>query len=207
MIRNIVFDMGKVLMTYDPMVPCLRHAGSIEEARAVYEALFMAKEWEEKLDGCFINEAEMLKIAQSRLPTPELQKLCADTFADYHVDALEPIPGMEEIVEMLKRRGFGLYVLSNVGERIDKFKARLPGYGSFDGFLFSGEEKMIKPDPEIFRLLCRRFGLKPEECLFVDDRKKNTDAAAAVGMAGYLFENMDAAALKTYLEGLPEVQK
>ena len=206
MIRNIVFDMGGVLLDYHPMTTCLRHAATAEDAQIIYDTLFMAPEWEEKLDGCYITEAEMLEIAQDRLSTPELKALCADIFEDYHMDALSPMKGMEEIIRSLHERGFRLFVLSNVGERIHQFKHKIPAYELFAGSLFSGEEKLLKPDPAIFHRLYEKFSLKPEECLFVDDRPVNTAAAESAGMAGYVLADADTAALKRFLEGLLAVE-
>ena len=172
----------------------------------IYDALFMATEWEKKLDGCFITEAEMLEIAQSRLATAELKELCARIFEDYHTDALSPMEGMEEILRVLDKRGFRLFVLSNVGERIHQFKHKIPAYELFDGSLFSGEEKLLKPDPAIFHRLYEKFSLKPEECLFVDDRPINTAAGESAGMAGYVLADADTAALNDFLEKLPTVK-
>ena len=203
MIRNIVFDMGNVLLKYHPMTACLRHAQNEADAKAVFEALFMAKEWEEKLDGCFITEAEMLEIAQSRLESPEQKTLCAEIFEDFHTDALTPVEGMEEVLSRLKDRGFGLYLLSNVGERIYQFRRKIPCHDRFDGFLFSGEEHLLKPDPAIFERFCERFGVAAAECLFVDDRSQNIEAAVSVGMEGYLFEAFPVEALKKFVEALP----
>ena len=204
MLRNLVFDMGNVLMEYHPLLPCLRHAQNEEDARAILEALFRAPEWEEKLDACLISEPEMLKIAQDRLPTPELGEVCARVFADYHEDSLFPVAGMDALLRSLHRRGFHLYLLSNVGERIHQYKHRLPGYDLFDGLLFSGDEYIKKPDPAIFRLLLERFGLKAEESLFVDDRKINLDAALSLGMEAYEFLDYDLPSLDAFLKKLPD---
>ena len=61
----------------------------------------------------------------------------------------------------------------------------------FDGFLISAEEKLVKPDPAIFRRLCEKFGLLASECLFIDDLQENVDAAVRLGFHGYRFEGTE----------------
>ena len=57
----------------------------------------------------------------------------------------------------------------------------------FDAMVFSNLEGIKKPDPRIFRLAAKRLAVNPEECLFIDDKKKNVDAARMVGMKAFLF--------------------
>lgn len=202
MIRNIVFDMGNVLLDYDSLIPCLKQAPTEADAKAVRSALFKAPEWEEKLDGCLISEDEMLEIAQSRLQTQALKNLAAQIFSNFHEYALTPKPGMDAVIETLYRRGFGLYLLSNVGERFFSYQHLIPYVDLFDGLLTSGEEKLLKPDPALYHRLCEKFGLNAGECLFIDDRQRNIDGALAAGMQGYLFADGDAKRLAAYLDGL-----
>lgn len=202
MIRNIVFDMGNVLLDFDSLLPCLKQAPTEADAKAVHRALFKAPEWEEKLDGCLISESEMLEIAQSQLQTQALKDLAAQIFSNFHEYALIPKPGMDAVIETLHRRGFGLYLLSNVGERFFSYQHLIPHVELFDGLLTSGEEKLLKPDPALYHRLCERFGLNAGECLFIDDRQANIDGALAVGMQGYLFADGDAARLAAYLDEL-----
>lgn len=204
MIRNVVFDMGNVLLEYRPITACLRHAGNPSDAQAILEALFMAPEWEHKLDGCFITEAEMLEIAHHRLPTQELRELCTRVFEDFHEDALTPMAGMDKIIEELHERGFRLFLLSNVGERFYSYKHKLPRGDLFDGMLLSGEEKLLKPDPAIYHRILEKFSLQAQECLFVDDWQVNVDAAISTGMAGYVFLGSEREALSAYLDGLED---
>jgi HAD superfamily hydrolase (TIGR01509 family) len=70
----------------------------------------------------------------------------------------------------------------------------------FRGIVVSGEEKLIKPEPEIYRLLCSRYGVAAEACVFVDDSLKNVEGARAAGMHGLLF--MSPEQLRVELRGL-----
>ncbi len=203
MIRSIVFDMGGVLLSYDPLITCRRLASTPQDAQLIYETLFSAPEWENELDGGLFPEEEMLRIAQDRLATQAQKDLAARAYAQYHQDSLFPLPGMEAVVSLAHDKGFGLYLLTNAGARIYQYIQRLPGYPLFDGFLISSEEKLLKPSAAIYRRLCEKFSLIPEECLFVDDRQVNIDGAKAFGLEGYCFADGDVDRLAAFLKALP----
>jgi 2-haloacid dehalogenase len=109
-----------------------------------------------------------------------------------------PIDGTGEVLDELQAAGVPTYVLSNASaETWPHAVERFPFLGSFDGVLLSGEVGVAKPDPEIFDELCRRFGLRPEATIFIDDKAANVDAARALGFAGHHFS--DAAGLRAEL--------
>ena len=203
MIRNVIFDMGDVLMDYRPMNTCLRLADSPEDAQIICRALFQAPEWAQKLDRGLIAEEEMLALCLSRLATLAQKEAAARVFAEYHLDTLNPMPGMEPLLEATRKRGFRLYLLSNVGTRVHRFLHKVPGVNSFDGFLFSYQVKQIKPGPDIYRCFLEKFSLRARECLFVDDVQANVDGAVNLGLQGYCFEGGDVERLKEFLAKLP----
>lgn len=202
MIRNIVFDMGKVLLEYDPYQACLRHARDIEKAKKLEWAIFDHPDWQGKIDSGLLYEDEYLLDVQDRLETQELKELAAEVLGDWWLDSLFPKSGMRQLIEALLEKGFRLYVLSNCGYRFRDFEYKIPCAERFSGMLVSAEEKMLKPDAVIFRRLCDKFSLQMDECLFVDDLQKNVDGAIAAGMQGYCFADGDVEKLRSYLEGL-----
>ena len=111
------------------------------------------------------------------------------------------IDGTVEVLDELQAAGVPTYVLSNASAETWPFAVdRFPFLGRFDGVLLSGEVGVAKPDPEIFDELCRRFGLRPESTIFIDDKAVNVDAARALGFAGHHFTG--AAGLRRELVGL-----
>ena len=200
MIRNIVFDMGKVLLDYDPLQACLRHAGDQEKAALLKAAIFDHPDWQAKIDTGLLYDDEYLLDVQDRLETSELKALAQDIMNDWWMDSLFPIRGMRQVIERLLEKGVRLYVLSNCGYFFHKFSYKIPHVEKFSGSLVSAEEQLVKPDPKIFARLCQKFDLKAEECVFVDDLQKNVDAAVACGMQGYCFAHGDADRLMDWLE-------
>lgn len=202
MIRNIVFDMGRVLLDYDPYLPCLRHAQNAEDAAIVHRAIFADPSWAPMIDGGVMTEEEYLVQAQTRLETERLKALAADVMSDWWLDGLYPKSQMDKVISGLLEKGYRLYILSNCGTRFHDFSYKIPQYERFSGVLVSAEEHMLKPNAEIYERLCAKFDLRPEECLFVDDLPQNVEGAKAVGMAGYCYADGDVNRLKAFLDTL-----
>lgn len=200
MIRNIVFDMGMVLMDYHPMAACRAAAPDEESARLVFNALFAHPEWL-KLDDNTIEQDELGRRAMARLPEDGLRALVPKLLGELPENVLSPIPEMTELADELIRGGLRVYLLSNAGLVFSRRREIVPNLDRFHGVLFSADEGLVKPDPAIYRLLTARYGLRPEECLFVDDKEENVQAARALGWAGFQFLG-DVAALRATLTAM-----
>ncbi len=96
-------------------------------------------------------------------------------------------PGMEELIRRLKQAGYGIYLLSNTGQRYYEFRKNIPALRWFDGEFISADWKLLKPEPEIYRAFCQYFHLVPAQCLFVDDLAQNVYGAQRAGMKGVVF--------------------
>ena len=145
MIRNLVFDMGNVLVYYDSLRAVRNFVKDEDQVQAVNTSVFVSPEWL-MLDMGVISEDEALRRMQSRLKTDgerEAAGLCWDTWHEY---CMWPVPGMEELVTYLKGEGYGLYLCSNASLRMLKcYEDVIPGIRLFDGVLFSAEVKCVKP--------------------------------------------------------------
>ena len=202
MIRNIVFDMGGVLLDGTHMMTCMRYAKDHQKARTLAEAIFEHPSWGPIVDGGVMNESEYLVEVQKRLPTDELKQMATGVLSDWWLDTLWPMKGMGVLIEELLDKGYHLYVLSNISTAFYKFQYKIPHIERFDGVLVSAEEHLIKPDPAIYHRLFEKFGLKAEECFFVDDRQVNIDSALSVGMQGHCFADGDVNRLRDHLNQL-----
>lgn len=100
----------------------------------------------------------------------------------------EEISWTRELIKELKAAGYGLYVLSNMSREFIEFLRRFEVYSYFDGEVISCEEHVVKPEKRIFEILLSRYGLVPDETLFVDDRKGNVEAAESMGIHAFLFD-------------------
>lgn len=188
MIRNIVFDMGKVLVDYVADAVCRHYMTDEQEIRDVCTSVFISPEWV-LLDMGVILEDEALRRMQDRLDTEHAREMAALCFWHWHEYNMWTMDGMEELIHRLHNAGYGIYLCSNASVRLlECYQALLPGIDCFDGILFSAEEKCIKPQKEIYERLFTRYQLNPEECYFIDDQAVNIQAAERCGMKGYVYD-------------------
>ena len=192
MIRNILFDMGNVLLRFDRQVFLDRLDVTEEDKQLLLREVFLSKEWVE-MDRGTLREETAEPIMCSRLPV-HLHEAVHELASCWDQPIL-PMEGMEQLVRELKQAGYGIWLLSNASVRQHAYWPRVPGSALFDGTLISADEGVMKPQPEIYRLCLERFGLKAEECFFIDDVPANIEGAAAGGISGTVFHG-DAARLR-----------
>ena len=199
MIKNIVFDMGNVLVKYDAAPVCRQFIEDQEDLERVRTAVFISPEWT-LMDMGVLTDEQALRQICSRLPQ-RLHEAAALCLQHWHVYNMWPIKEMDSLIRDLKARGFGIYVCSNAAIRlVDVYQDLFPAVECFDGLLFSAEVKCIKPQKEMYQHLFDRFQLKPEECFFIDDLPMNIEGARACGMDGYCFADGDVKKLKEVLD-------
>ena len=185
MIRNIVFDMGNVLITFDPALFMTREGiTDPEDRRIIMNELFLSLEWAQ-MDSGVLQEETAAPTILKRLP--EHLRDAAERLLFHWADGRESIPGMESLVRRLKERGYGLYLLSNASRAQHAYWPLYPVSRYFDGKMISCDVHCVKPDPAIYRLFTDRFSLQPEECVFVDDSTANVAAAVHSGWQGIVF--------------------
>ena len=195
MIRHLIYDFGAVLVDWDPRRLYVPYFG--DEARADWFLTEICPyEWNAQVDA----GRSPKEVTEERVALfPEWEKeirLYFDRWIDMMGDG---IPGMEALVRDYKARGYGAWGLTNWSwETFPLIRDRYPVFGLLDGFVVSGKEKTVKPGPRIYRILLERYGLRAEECIFIDDNPRNTAGAEAVGIRGLVFQ--DAAQLRRDLD-------
>lgn len=194
MIKNIVFDMGKVLLSYTPQEYIKTITDDEIIGAAVIKELFNGKEWV-GLDAGTITEEDAIKQVSQRIP--QYAEYVQKAMDNWH-STLIPMPGMPEIVQKLKKKNYKIYLLSNTSLRFFMFKEKVEMLNCFDGFIVSAQEKLMKPDKAIFDCLCNRYSLNCGECLFIDDLQVNVEGAINAGLQAHLFTG--AQELSGYLE-------
>ena len=185
MIRNIVFDMGNVVIRFDP-VYFLDRAGIMdpEDRKLVLNELFHSVEWAQMDAGDLTEEtAEPLILPRF----PERLRETVRTLLYSWAYPRDMVPGMEDLIRRLKEAGYGIWLLSNASVAQHDYWPRFPVSRLFDGKLISCDVKVVKPCHKIYRLFTEKFSLNPEECVFIDDSAANAAGAVACGWKGIVF--------------------
>jgi putative hydrolase of the HAD superfamily len=181
MIRNIIFDLGNVLISFVPS-EYLKKKHLPENIRnTIMNDIFHSDEWK-MLDNGDITVAEA--IAAISLKTSLKREEIALVF-NFRTDIMFPLDDNVRLLPALKKHGFSLYYLSNFP--LDIFEEIKNGYyffKYFDGGIISAQVRLSKPDERIFRHILDLYSLSPEECLYIDDIEINSSAAARTGMQG-----------------------
>lgn len=205
MIKNIVFDMGMVLVKYDSMRACRHFIKDEAEQKEVCTAVFQSPEWI-YLDMGLITEEDALKKMCARVPD-RLHDAVGLCLGEWHKHCMWPNRDIEPLIRYLKNRDYGLYVCSNASLRLlSCYRDVIPAEEIFDGFLFSAEVKCIKPQKEMYEHFFNRFSLNPEECFFIDDLQLNIEGGKRCGMDGYCFADGDVERLRKVLEQLNSIE-
>lgn len=184
LIRNIVFDMGNVLIRYDAAA-YVQNTGLPEpDQRLLLENLFRSYEWMQLDRGTLTDEAALASVCR-RLP-PHLHQIAQQLLENWHQD-IPPLPEMELLAQKLKEAGYSLYLLSNTSAKYHYFRKNIPALNYFDGEFISADWHLLKPEVEIYRAFCHHFSLVPAQCFFIDDVAANIEGAMRAGMRGFVY--------------------
>jgi 2-haloacid dehalogenase len=199
-IRHIVFDIGKVLIHYDPEIPFRRLIPDAEKRRHFF-AEICTHDWNIEQDrGRTWEEAEALLIATY----PDEAESIRAFRRHWHEMVSHAYEDSVAIMEGLIEAGWDVTMLTNfAADTFAEAKKRFPFLNRPRGVTVSGEAKLIKPDRAIYELHARSFGLDPTATLFIDDSPKNVEGAQEAGWQAVLFT--DAKTLRTDLQrfGIP----
>ncbi|MCR5686188.1 MAG: HAD family phosphatase [Lachnospiraceae bacterium] len=188
MIKNIVFDIGNVLAAF---------------------------RWKEYIAELGFDDSTCARVAQATTLSPMWREVDRNVMPlnDIIEACIKSDPGIEREIrlffedrrrlvmeydyasswmEELKKRGYKIYLLSNYSQdHFQYISSKFSFFGLEDGRLLSCEVKLLKPDRRIYEALFERYGLDPEECVFLDDSPENIKGATDAGMKGIVFENYD----------------
>ena len=189
--ENIIFDVGKVLVKFE-WEKYLDSFGFPKEKRdKIAKAVFESETWNERDRS---SEDEQYYVDKMIKDAPEY----ADDIREVMRRSGETIERMdyaETWVRYLKDKGYHVYILSNYATyTLEKTEEELTFLKYVDGAVFSCQVKQIKPEPDIYQTLIKRYDLDPQKSVFLDDRKENCEAARKQGIHAIQFESFKQAA-------------
>lgn len=194
-IKNIVFDMGNILISFDT-VKILKSKGleSEDDISLFHDKIFRSDVWQD-YDRGTVDKSAFLPIIKN-LP-PRLSALADEMILQkiFALDNMPPIEAMCELVQKVYDKGYKIYLLSNAGQDFYVYSKGIPALDYFTGTFVSSDYHLLKPEKEIYEKFLEKFSLNAAECLFIDDMQRNIDGAAQCGIDGICFnaskENID----------------
>ena len=183
MIKNIIFDLGNVIINYNQKKIINNFTEKEEEIKYIYDEIFHAPEWT-LMDLGDITNDEAIEIINKRNEF-KYEKLTQEFLHEWHKK--QPINrDIVEIAKILKNNGYNLFVLSNMANQTYEYFKNDEFFSLCTGIVISAHEHVKKPDEKVYRLRLDRYNLNAEECVFIDDDDsgKNYETANKIGIKG-----------------------
>ena len=186
MIKNVVFDIGNVILNFDYMKVISEYTDSIEEKKFILDNIMNSPEWlgYSLIDTGFITKEEAIQIVQDR--TNHVNDNLVQNFWNNYNNYAFVDKRVLNLIERLKNKGYKVYLLSNMNEyTFNKVKASNL-FNIVDGYVLSYLVHQVKPYISIYKTLISKYNLTVSECLFIDDNENNINTANSLGMIGRL---------------------
>lgn len=186
MIKNIVFDIGNVILNFNLKEVLPKYTSNELEQQFIIDNIINSPEWlgYSLIDTGFITKEEAIKIVQDRTNHTN-DELIYDFWNRYN-DYSSINNNLLELIKELKEKGYNIYLLSNINSHTYEHIKKSGLFELVDGYVLSYLEHQVKPYISIYNTLINRYKLNPTECLFIDDNPRNIEAANKIGMIGKL---------------------
>ena len=191
--KNIFFDYGRTLVTHPEDgagLEIVKKTGLTDEKdiEIVRNAVFSVGKYLNFLDEDSMERDEYKRLLLNDIP-PHLAEYALKA-ADYHIGELKMIDGMEELLIKLKKDGFKLYITSNMDKLHVSQMKDIEIVKYFDDCIFSSQIKVRKPYRGFFEKAFEKFGVKAEDCIFIDDLEENIKGGEDCGITGFVFKGI-----------------
>lgn len=188
MIKNVILDLGNVMVTFYPDLYIAQFVHRKGEIDYFNHICFRSPEWKAGDDGS-MTRAEIIDAICQKYPADAGM---IHTIMDNCDDMFRASEANTRLIQRLHDAGIGVYYLSNTNESAFAYMTgRHEFFRYMDGGIASYQDGVTKPGREIFALFLERYDKRAEECVFVDDTPINAEAAAAAGYAAVILKNMD----------------
>ena len=194
MIKNVVFDLGRVLVDFDPAA-YIRTFGFSDTVNKRLLDIVFGRDWYLHDRGDYLTIDDLTDALVVKYPglAQAIRTVLTGDWVKIHYLKADTAAYLSE----LKARGYRIYILSNLSVESYGFISRYDFMRLIDGGVFSYRENACKPEEKIYRALLDRYGLRPDETVFLDDNADNVAGADRLGIRGILFTDLDSAKRQT----------
>lgn len=190
MITTIIFDIGNVLVDFNWKEYIASFGFSKEVQEKLAKATMLSREWDEFDRGVLEIEDIIQKFVKNDSTVEKEIRIICQNVHDMLGRRDYAIPWIQD----LKKKGYGVYYLSNFSRKAEVECAHTLDFLPYmDGGILSYQEKVIKPEPEIYQILIDRYHLIPDQCVFMDDKPENCEGARKAGMHTIVFTTKEEA--------------
>lgn len=186
MIKNIIFDIGNVILNFDYLKVIANYTDNIKEQRFILDNIINSPEWlgYSLIDTGFITKEEAIQIVQDRTNHVN-DNLIHDFWNSYNNYAFVD-KNVLDLIKQLKKKDYKIYLLSNINEYTFNKVKDSNLFNIVDGYVLSYKVHQVKPYVSIYKTLINKYNLKVSECLFIDDNENNINTANMLGMSATL---------------------
>ena len=185
MIKNIIFDIGNVLLEFNPKI-YVSSKVSEEKVEEIYKCIFQSDEWLMLDRGIISEEEAKINIINRNIENEELINLVFENW--YNI--LMPIESSVNVLKRLKQNEYKVYYLSNFHlAAFEHVTHKYEFFQNFNGGVVSYKVRLLKPEKEIYEMIINRYHLEANETLFIDDMKENVNAAVELGLKGIILKD------------------
>lgn len=186
--KNIVFDLGGVVVDWNPQRLMEEYTGDRAMPVALFQKGFFQEYWPD-YDRGTLDQSDIVR--EMSLFAGRTYAECWD-FVEFIKHSLRDIPETQQLIKTLAAQGYRLFCLSNMSVEFYDYLKDREVFSYFEGQIISALEKVIKPEKEIYQLLLERYDLQPGETLFIDDLENNVAAARQLGLHTIHFTSREA---------------
>jgi putative hydrolase of the HAD superfamily len=187
-IQNIIFDLGGVLIEWNPQKLVQNFSSELAVQNNLLENVLNHPDWAEKDRGTISPQEGIVRFAHyTGLSTNQISDFMHQLKASLQLKA-ETVTLMDE----LKAQDFGLYCLSNMpDDHYQLLRKKYDFWNRFDGIIISGLVRLVKPEAAIYQYLLDTYHLDADSCLFIDDSPQNIQVAQSLGIRGIIFSDIE----------------
>ncbi len=190
MIKNIIFDLGDVIVDYNPDDYLKQFNLQNDEIEFLKKEIFSGIEWNKADKGEYKNITDLVSSLCIRIP--EYKDIIPEILTDNYAEAQTIRKPEENLFFKLNASGFRMFILSNTPKyAIDYLKKKTEIFNLTEGEVYSFEEGVLKPDKQIYIKLLNKFNMIPNESVFIDDNPNNIKTANELGIHGIVFEKLE----------------
>ena len=196
MYKNILFDMGNVIMDFSPDYILSMYTKNVKLINFLKYKILYTKAWARSDKGELTEEGiyqETVKGLDEKYHS--LAKEVIYSWYKYKTESTE----LYELIKELKDKGYKLFLCSNAADSFHKYEDSVEAFKLLDAKIVSADIKAVKPDREFFDYVLKTYDLKAEECFFIDDLAANVKGAYECGIDGYQY-NGNAGLLREFME-------